>query len=257
MQTEIEGIYSSLRNEGIDPHGETVEHQISALSTDSLIKIHRTTWSQSQRQFCRKYGLDSANFSKFIQGKKSSASSAGAIKTYLIDAVRNPKNYESLLPLPNENIKLRIGQPLNLLLIEIKKLATYIKAIVFIDGDNNINSLRTLNPVDNLSIQVSVFLGPSSPIPKWNKHYANCEWLNYYRSSTSIKNSADFSMVFSIATLNVALLEHINIPFFIVTNDLFAKEISENLSLFRRPFFIVDEKSTNLQAYIDEKLTSK
>ena len=115
LQTEIESIYSSLRNEGIDPHGETVEHQISALSTDSLIKIHRISWPCSQRKFCRKYGLDSSNFSKFIQGKKSSASSVGAIKTYLIDAVRNPKKYESLLPLSDENVGLQIGQPINLL----------------------------------------------------------------------------------------------------------------------------------------------
>jgi len=254
LQTEIESIYSSLRNEGIDPHDETVEQKISALSKDALIRIHRTSWSNSQRQFCRKYGLDAANFSKFIQGKKSSTSSVGAIRTYLIDAIRNPQNYESLLPPSNENTELQIGPPLNSLYFETKRLAINVKAMVFIDGDNNINSLRTLNSINNLGIQVSLFLGPLSPIPKWSRHYANCEWLNYYRSSTSVKNAADFSMTFHIATLNIALLEYINVPFFIVTNDLCAKEISGSLSLFNRPFFLVDEKSTNLQSYLDKKL---
>jgi hypothetical protein len=54
-------------------------------SVQFYIDYYKANWKSTQAAFCRTYGIDSSNFSKWLRGKRSSPASLNAVKQFMYE----------------------------------------------------------------------------------------------------------------------------------------------------------------------------
>jgi DNA-binding transcriptional regulator YiaG len=184
----------------------------------------------SQSQFCRRFGIDASNFSKWLSQKKKSPASRNAVIKFLAENGDITFKTEQ-----KPTVTLHSPQNEDNAIATIVNDRENIKTIVFIDADNYRDSLRDLrNLLGTIPAEsdTRILLYHS---PKTLHHdQLDTNYFFKFQTNTSAKDAADVAISFISGVLSTLLPN--NIDFYFFTRDHFVNELRFRLESKRNVF---------------------
>lgn len=189
------------------------EEEIFNLNKVQLIEFYKYNWHDSQTSFCRMYGINQGDFSRWLVGRKSSKSSGEAVRRYILSTLY-PKLQISFKITPSPEKKQ--GKTLKELLNILNECKDELKTIILIDGNNFENEISIITHNDEYTI---LFFTKGKCIKK----YDNMPWLTVICSEYKNQDAVDNDIAVFIVYLDCMMPK--NLSFQLITKDHFKSEL--------------------------------
>ena len=231
----------------METKGEYIKDVILSLTQKQLKSAIISLSADDRKGFIGYSGLNNKQLYSWLRNNKNNLTYANLARNYLL-YLDVPGEFIDSLLIHNE------ADIANYLMD--KALLDLLSCIVFIDGDNVSTSIKSIIPY-----------APADPLMEWKIHVIiifrngttstdiigleHRPWLSILNSSTKDKDAVDQALSVAMTSLNVFLINWVDIPFYIVTNDHFAFEIAQDIPRWTyRNIEIIDGRNVNVGSYI-------
>jgi hypothetical protein len=232
----------------VDSIGSDLETEVKALTSPQLVQMWWRLWNDTPRAFCKLMQINGGNFSCWLRGRKSSPTSANAVREWLVKLWKGElgTNYPCCLnntQLADEqqcdNVFKKIFEQ-NKVMTDLKDVPRVVldrvpqglDTVVFVDVENGGHVLRGFNPesAPNTHIVITLRRG----LLHWTASQTarvHSSHVSLVSTKTIMPDAADSTITILMAMLSVSLPE--SVAFYLVTNDHFAGEVCAQLSTQR------------------------